>query len=302
MKMLISFFTVVLSLSSTASTGETKTFVYDGSQNSIELILQGEKTHTEYRYEDRRSTCYSTTVVGYRTVCTGGYRPGPGRPGPAPRHCYQEPIYRRVSYPCTQTVRIPYEVKDYDVDARVIIDVTKLAEDVSSVETFKLSLMGDDLKLTVQGSKKFFIMLKKKDIRASMNGSVKSLDGLYAIELAEAAPVLAALDMKGLSYERGVLNFAIGEVSSTENVGFSLNVMRRPILGSNTVLFDRELTASEVEVNGSQTNVDLGQIGVNLSGGRFLLTPKVFFKATGTLLNASQFGDLEASRSLLLKL
>lgn len=313
MKMLIGLFALALSASSMASTGETKTFVYDGSQNSVELLLRGEKTHTEYRIEQHRTTCYRTDIIGYRTVCTGGtYYPGPGRPGPhprpvpGPRNCYRQPVYGQVPYPCTQTVRIPFEVKDYDVDARVLVDVTKLAPEVASVEAFKVTLMGEDLSLEVQGSKKFFVMLKKRDIRESMNGSVKFLDGLFAVDLVEAAPVLAALSMKELSYENGALNFGLGNVTSTKNVGFSLNVTKRPILGSNTVLFDRELAASEVDLKavaaGTDASVNLERLGVNLGGGRFGLTPKVFFKADGTLLNKSQFDELEASRTLLLKL
>ncbi|HXH74425.1 MAG TPA: hypothetical protein VNJ08_05645 [Bacteriovoracaceae bacterium] len=118
--------------------------------------------------------------------------------------------------------------------------------------------------------------------------------------------MLAALSMNGLSYENGVLNFGLGKVSSTKNVSFSLSVIKRPIFGSNTVLFNRELASSEIDLkaaaNGSEAAVNLERIGVNLGGGRLGLTPKVQFKAEGTLLNGSQFGELEASRTLLLKL
>ncbi|HXH74424.1 MAG TPA: hypothetical protein VNJ08_05640 [Bacteriovoracaceae bacterium] len=110
--------------------------------------------------------------MGYRTVCTGG-GPGPGPRGPGrlpPSSCYRQPVYGQVAYSCIQTVTIPYEVKDYDVDARVIVDVTKLAPDVRSVETLKVTLLGDELTLHVNGSKKFFVMLIKQDIRGTMNG------------------------------------------------------------------------------------------------------------------------------------
>ena len=79
MKMLVGLLSLALSFASIASSGETKTFTYDGAQNSVELLLRGEKTHTEYRYETRTTVCYRTEIVGYRTVCTGS---GPGYPGP----------------------------------------------------------------------------------------------------------------------------------------------------------------------------------------------------------------------------
>lgn len=308
--MFIGFFALVLSAGSMASSGETKTFVYDGSQNSVELILRGEKTHTEYRIEQHRTTCYRTDIVGYRTVCTGGgtYYPGPGRPGPyprpvpQPRRCHRQPVYGQVPYPCTQTVRIPFEVKDYDVDARVLVDVSKLASEVASTEAFNVTLMGDELSIDVKGSRKFFVTLKKRDIRESMNGSVKFLDGLFAIELIEAAPVLSALKIGNLAYEGGEFTFGTSLSEKIQNVGVSLKVAKDPVIGSTRVLFDRELAASEVVLTGSEAKVNLNTFGVEMGGGRHTLTPKLFFKSEGTLLNKSQFEELEDSRTLLLKL
>jgi hypothetical protein len=314
MKMLVGLMSLALSFASLASTGESKTFTYNGTQNSIELMLRGEKTHTEYRYENRTTTCYRTEIVGYRTVCSGGPGypgpgprpyPGPGYPGPRPYpgNCYQEPIYRQVAYPCTQTVQIPYQVKDFDVDARVLIDVTKISSAITPGEKFVVTLQGDDLSITTVGSKKFFLVLKKQDIRAHMNGSVKFIDGLYAIELVEAAPVLKALKMTSISIENSVLSFNIGPVENRANIGFSLNILKKRI-GADTVLFDRELDASEVIINASNTgsaaDVNVEKLGVALNSGKYSLTASAFFKAAGTLMNKSQFSDdLEVSRTLI---
>jgi hypothetical protein len=307
MKMLVGLLSLALSFASIASSGETKTFTYDGAQNSVELLLRGEKTHTEYRYETRTTVCYRTEIVGYRTVCTGsgpGY-PGP-RPGPRPtpgRTCYQQPVYRQVGYPCSQTVQIPYEVKDFDVDARVIIDVTNLTGVSTPGEKFVVTLHGDNLSIQTVGSKKFFLMLAKESNRATMNGSVKFIDGLYAVELIEAAPVLKALTMTNISIENSVLSFGLGPVSSRANIGFALTVLKKRI-GSDTVLFDRELDSSEVVINastaGASADVNVTNLGVALNDGKYGLTAKAFFKANGTLMNKSQFGDsIETSRTLL---
>ncbi len=303
MKMLIGLLALTLSFVASA-TIDMKTFTYDGSQNSMMLNLSTEKTHTEYRVEQHRSTCYRTEIVGYRTVCTGGGGRGRGRGG---RYCHQQPIYRTVAYSCMETVRIPYEVKDYDVNAQVLIDVTNLGSMATSGETFKVTLDGDTLSLMAMGSKKFFIMLKKEDIQARMRGSVKMLDGLYAIELIEAKPVLKALKMTNISLEDSMLNFKMGPLENKLNVGFSLNVTQKRALSSDIVLFDRELNTLEVNVSatseGSDAAVDVKKLGVELSSGKYSLTAKAFFKAEGTLLNKKDFSEnLETSRTLIYKI
>jgi hypothetical protein len=317
MKMFVGLLSLVLSFTSLASSGESKTFTFDGTQNSIELLLRGEKTHTEYRIENHTTTCYRTEIVGYRTVCTGGYGggyPGGGYPYPGPRPypgpgrtCYQEAIYRQVPYTCTQTVRIPYEVKDFDVDSRVLIDVTKLSSEATPGEKFVVTLQGDDLSVQTVGSKKFFLMLKKQSLRTSMNGSVKFIDAMYAVEMIEAAPILKALKMTNISLENSILTFGIGPVENRSNIAFSLNITQKKALASDIVLFDRELANSEVVLNannaGSAADVNVEKLGVTLEDGKFSLTAKAFFKAEGTLMNKSQFDDLlEASRTLIYKI
>jgi hypothetical protein len=304
MKILMGVMALALSFASLASTGESRTFNYDGSQNSIELLLRGEKTHTEYRYENRTTTCYRTEVAGYRPVCNGPYpRPGGGM---SPGICYLQPVYRQVAYPCTQTVQIPFEVKDYDVDARVIVDVTNLSAAMTPGEKIVVNLMGDNLSVSTVGSKKFFLMLKKQDIRSNMNGSVKFLDALYAIEMIETSPILNALNMVNISLENDVLSFDLGPISNRANLGFSLNVTKKKLFGSDPVLFDRELDSSEMTINSTSTasfaKIDVDKLGVSLEDGKFSLTAKAFFKAEGTLMNASQFGDeLEVSKTLIFK-
>lgn len=314
MKMLIGLFTVALSFGAVASTTDTKTFTYDGSQNSVELILRAEKTHTEYRIEDQRTTCYRTEVVGHTTICSGGsYGPGfprgPGYPYPGPhypRQCYSQPVLRTVPYSCIQTVRIPFEVKDYDVDARVIIDVTKISPETTSGETFKVTLNGDVLSYSVAASKKFFVVKKKQDVRSTMNGSVKMIDGLLAAELIEAAPVLKAIKMTDISIENDVLNFGIGQVATRANLGFSLKVVKVKTFGSDTVILDRELSASEVSVTatatGSEAGVNVSKLGVELANGKYSLTAKAFAKFDGNLMNSSDFQELSASRTLIYKI
>lgn len=307
MKLFAGLLTLALSFASLASSGESRSFVYDGSQNSVELVLRGEETHTEYRYEDRQSICYRTEIVGYRTVCHSSPGPGPGhRPGPGPRQCYRQPIYRQVSYPCMQTVRIPYEVKDFDVDARVVIDVTNLSNAISSGETFTASLKGDTLKFTAKGSKKFVIVLKKQSVRSNLVGAVKYMDAFYAVELVEAAPILKAINVNKVSVKKPLLTFEAG-VNSNPAISYSLKVVKNKTLGSDDVLFNRELASTELNATSNEVvttaQVNLDNLGVKLSSGKFKFTVKAQYNVDGEVMNLSQFeGGLDSSKTLSYKL
>lgn len=313
MKMLIGLFSLVLSVSAFSSSVDRKSFNYDGTQNSVELVLRTEKTHTEYRTENRPSTCYRQEVVGYRTICTGGgYRPYPGPgpyprpyPYPGPRNCWQEPIYRSVAYSCMRTQTVSYEVRDYDVEARVLVDVTKTSIEATPGERIDVTLSGDALSFSAQGSKKFFIVKKKEDARSSMNGSVKMIDAVLALELVEAAPVVKALKITNTQVVDGKLQLTIGQKDPSVNLGYSLKVVKKKLLADDKVLLDRELAQSEVEVvsttEASSAGVNLERLGLKLEDGKFELTAKVFPKFSGVLLNPAQFDGLSASRKLVYK-
>jgi hypothetical protein len=315
MKLFISFFLVMSSFTTIASTIDTKTFVYDGSQSTVELVLRTDKTHTEYKVEEVLSTCYRSQVSGYRSICTGtsigGYGSGPYYPGPhrrqytSPyafsRQCYSEPIYRQVPYSCTQTSRLPYPVKDYDVEARVIVDVTKVSTEMTTGETIKVALEGENLVFTASGSKKFFIIKKKQDERSSMNGSIKQIDALLAVELIEAAPVLNAIKVTNIALENSVLNFRVGSAESLANIGFGLKIVKVKFLGSDTVMLNRNLSLADVYVQDSEASVNLSKLGVELTGGKYNLTATTFAKFDGSLMNETQFDDLTASRTLIYK-
>ncbi|MFP5387164.1 MAG: hypothetical protein ACLGHN_13885 [Bacteriovoracia bacterium] len=293
MKMLSAALMLVLSLTAFASS-ETKTFFFDGTQDSVQMSLRAEKTHTEYRYEQIRTTCTRQEVY-YSTVCHNTQN------GPV---CRTVPHYRTIYYPCIQTIRVPYEVKDYDVEANVNLSVAALPE-ATAGETFKVTLDGDRLSLSAIGSKKFFILLKKQDQTSRMSGSVKFIDATYATELVEAAPIVKALEMTSISMKDSVLSFDMGPVAAPEFIGYHLTVKKAPIFGSDTVLFDRELASGEIQINAqdsaSSATVHIDRLGVELSSGRHTLTAKAFFKHAGSILNASQFEKTEASRTLIYK-
>lgn len=294
MKILTLVFMLFLAVNSFASS-ESKTFFFDGSQDSVQMSLRAEETHTEYRYEQRQTICYRQ-VLNYDTVCHTNPQ--------GQTTCRTVPRYVTVAYSCIQTVQIPYEVKDYDVVANVNLQV-KSIQGLTYGETFKVKLEGAALSLSGTGSKKFFLIQKTNKVNTSVNGSVKFIDANYLVDLVEAAPVVRALDVSEVSLKESVLSFKTGSLEARTLVGFHLNVKKAPIFGSDTVLFDRELSSSEIQISAqgeaSTADVNIQKLGVELGSGRFTLTAKTFFKYQGTILNLNQFERIEASRTLIYK-
>lgn len=309
MKLFVGLLSLTLSLASIASSGETKSFIYDGSQNSVELMLRGDKTHTEYRTETYTTTCFRTEIVGYRTICNGGPGypgprpfPGPG-PRPFPSSCWQEPIYRQVAYPCTQTRQIPYEVKDYDVEARVLVDIKNLSNIATSGESFSVALNGDSLTINANGSKTFIIVLKNQDIRSNYTGSVKFLDAFYSVELVEAYPIVNSIRNMKIAFANPVFSFNVPEA---KNLVFSLKAVKNRALASDIVLFDRDLATAEMttvaSTAGANVATDLNKLGVTTEDIKLTLTGTVSYKTLGSILNRSQFGnELSASKTIIYK-
>lgn len=291
MKFLTAILLLAFSLSVLA-VSETQTFFYDGTQENVNLTLRSEETHTEYRYEQRRTICYRQEI-SYSTIC----RPTPN--GPV---CSTVPQYRTISYPCIQTVRIPYEVKDYDVDANVSLNVSSIPG-VPAGETFQVTLVGDNLSISAIGSKRFFIILNKRNVSSRTQGTYKFIDASYHVSLIEASPILKALQVSNISVKDGSVYFKTGE--NIQGVGFSLNLTKSPLLSSDTVLFDRELSPNEIQFRAqrvsSEASINLQRLGVELSSGRFKITAKAFFKYRGAILNASQFNRTEVSQTLIYK-
>ncbi len=272
---------------------ESRSIVYNGSQDSFDVLLRGEETHTEYRVEQRRATCSRSVYAGTRTVCSGG----------RPRSCRSYPVYRTQYYTCWQSVRIPYEVKDFDVNANIKLLVSKKDLAQTRGETFKLSLKGDNVHLEAVGSRKYLLVLRKNQNRVEVRGSFKFVSHLYAVELVEAAPIVNSLQMSNISIENNVLSTVMGSQMEHNQIAFSLKVSQIHTFGSDPVLFDRELTSDELSFRTLAQMVVLDlqvdRLAINLNNGKFALTTSAFFKDNKRLLNASQFNPLEVSRKLI---
>lgn len=289
MKMLSALFVMLFAMSAMASS-ETKTFFYDGSEDAAQMTLQAEQTHTEYRYEQRWTTCYRQETH-YEMRCYGN-----------PPRCQHVPVTRTIPYSCMQTVSIPYQVKDFDVDADISLSFTKPETELSLAETIKVTLWGDKVYLASTGTKNYFVLAKETSRETQVNGTMKYIDASYAFSFVPAAPILKSIEMTNISMKNNVLSFSIGEVEVPEYIGFSLLVKDDPILGTSRELFNRTLKASEVTVNGKVASVNIKDLGVQLTSGRYTLTAKIFVKHPGQLVNKDEFKATEASRTLIYKI
>ncbi|MGE3608491.1 MAG: hypothetical protein AB7I27_02795 [Bacteriovoracaceae bacterium] len=298
MKFTLGMISLLMCTASFASTGESRRVIYDGSQSTFELSLTGQKTHIEYTSEPRPSICTRIDYVGSRRVC-------PNVPNPDPRSCRDVPITHPVSYPCTRIEQIPHDIKDYDVDVRVSLSMTKPSEVLTSGESIEIKVLGDEVSIEATGSKKFFLVLKNKNEKSSMQGSVKMMDVSYEIELIEALPILKALSIEDMNVENNFASFNLGSIADSKHLGVALNVTKAPIFGFNKTLFDRELTQDEMVIesveNKTNVKIDLSKLGVEIDAGRFHVVARAFLKVFGTVLNADQFPGLEVSRKVTIK-
>lgn len=288
MKLLIVLFTLLMSL---AAFADSRSYFFDGSNPTANLTLRSEETHTEYRYETRHTICHRQEVV-YRTIC----RQGPNRQ----RICENRPHYRTVSYPCTETVSIPYQVKDFDVEANV--NVTVLNSPEGARETLNFNLNSARLTASAIGSKKFYIVLKSAQQNVRIYGSLKVIEANYAVELVDASSLQTAMSLNSMSVRNRVLTYKVGQNAASPFIGHSLHVSKAPLIGSDTTLFKRELMADEVSVNAGSATIDLNRLGVDMKSGRHTITSKVFLKLGGQILNESQFDATEAGKTLIYKI
>lgn len=319
MKLLIGLMSLVFSAGALANSGESRHFNIGDQTSYIDTVLRGEKTHTEYETRQIRTTC-TREELEYRTICTTGPRyphhgpgPGPHYPGgPGPRYphpapgpvCQTVPHYRTVIYPCTKTETYSYQVKDYDVEAKVSINVTNNTGLKNAKETISAHLSGDFVTLKAAGSRKFLIVLNNRNTQSKIKNGVKYIDVIFDVELKEAAPVLSNLSLSNLKVEDNgnALGFNVG-TSNLNDFVIELKIVKNKLIGSDNLIINRELLAHEVEITGSnnRARIDFSRINVDLRSGKYDITAAIAYKGKGTLLNEIDFPNLKASRSLTFK-
>jgi hypothetical protein len=286
---------LVLSLvvgSAFASTTDSQTVFFDGSQTQEVLNLKAEKTRTEYRDERVARTCYRTVVAGYRTVCR---RPPP----PQPQQCWREAVYRTVPYTCYETIRVPYEVFEYHVDANVTINYSALPEGLVAAENITATLNGDLLSIRSNGSKRLIVELQSFPKTVSREGQTLVINATANLAFHGAQAVSAALKLDQMKVTKSQVTYNLGAL---ENLGIrhTLKIVENPLVGGSTVLFNQPLDLTGTQ-RGSVTEmlIDFQTVlGRTLSKGRYDITVGASYPLSGTVLNAAEVGELSVEKTI----
>lgn len=274
MKKLLLILSLMMALPVMADSVDVRSFWFDGSQSVADLQLSTEKTRTEYRTVTVPATCYRTEYrrrctrqpQNCRQVCRNGQC---RRVCSAPRTvCRNIPV--SVPYRCMRTERRPFQVHDYYVETQAQIKFDASEINGGAGEEFKVRMEGDRDGFSVNGSKNYLAMLINKDRREVRNGGVKNVNLTYDVTFASAKKIQETLGngIKNVSLRNGILKFELGKAFNTVDFIQNLKVYRSRRLATDVLLFDRNLTQEEmdVQVNGSvaAVTIDLESLGINV--------------------------------------
>lgn len=257
-----------------ADTVDSKSFWFDGSQAQADLNMSTEKTRIEYRTVRVPSTCYRTE---YRRRCY--QQPGSCRQvcrngqchrvcSPPRTVCRTVPV--NIPYPCTRMERRAFEVHDYYVETQANLNFDMANVDGGAGEEFLVKMAGEKDTMSVRGSKNYLVMLKNKQRHESRSGDVKQVNISYDVTFASAKKISETLGngIKNVSLRNGLLQFELGKHFNTADFIQNLKVYRSRRLASDILLFNRNLTQNEmdIQVNGSvaAVTIDLARLGIQV--------------------------------------
>jgi hypothetical protein len=310
--MKIAIIVMLLVSSVFASSTDMREFVFDGTNQSLDFELDTSKTHTEYRYEDRLSTCFRRVFIGYQRRCYDTVRRVCDSEGRCrnvrSRVCRDVAIYRREAYTCTITVRVPIEVFDYNVKTFATIDFDELPDGASALENFKLSVTGDDISLKVDSSKKYLILFEKEETSTLENG-LKTIYVHYKLSWLDANSALKPIEqgIQNVELDYNALSFRMNGEMKPELYVYEIRLQQRRFLRRNIDKFNQRLTHvdldQELGIDMSRFILRLADRDIDLEEGRYKIWLKVGLKvAANKVLNASEFKDFSTRFKTKVKL
>ncbi len=281
-----------------ADTSAIEEILYSGDEAPVQMLLQTEKTHTEYETVYVPGTCYRTE---YRQRCTTqrrvcrNYCNARGqcttRCTGGGVQCRMVPV--QIPYQCQRAVTRSYEVHDYYVDTNITFNFSHNdAQNIS--ESFKVKVTGENYKLSVNGSKNYFIMQTKKREESHLRAGIKTNNITYDIELISADMVKDVLagGMKNVSLRNGVFNFTLGQGFDLNHFNHRIRVYRYKLLGSDDLLLDTDLNSNDIsfENSGTRSNisVDINTLGINVPSKVRIITDISFKLDESKLLNKDE--------------
>ena len=297
MKNLMLVLCMLVSAVAFADSSDTKTFNFDGSSEVAELLLQTEKTRTEWRQVRVLRTCYRVTYrrqcttqgqscrtrcdrnrQNCRRVCTGGRRV-----------CRDVPVRR--AYSCYQWENQAYEVHDYYVNTNATLNFDLNEVDGGASENFKVNVRGEKANLSVKGSKNYLVLLNSQNQSQVHNGSVKDINISYDINFIKAKRVKETLGqgVKNVKLKNGVLNFSVGKGFNTNEFTQNLRIYKYKRIGKDTLLLNQDMTDNDMDIvtnaNTTSIQINLKNLGITLPKKMRVIMTTSFKTGSAKVLN-----------------
>lgn len=196
------------------------------------------------RCEPDRQECSTSN----ERVCRTTYR----------TECNQVARYRSESYSCTRTVKIPYEVFDYNIEAKVDINVSSLPENFEINEELTIELINEEVSLKLsQNNASYVAIIKNQEKHESLNDQIKNIHFQIEIEIYKEEDIKKDIEgvFEKLSYEN---QYLIMTLKSTHIVGLEsihLNLSQDRFLIRNKAIFNDIIPTNKIEkteLNGKQ--------------------------------------------------
>lgn len=189
---------------------------------------------------------------------------------PGHQECNEVPDYKTEYYSCTQTINVPYTVKDYDIVNDVSVEVAmdqKLPAQLHEVLDFTQAQ--DELQLkSINTTGKVLIYATKKQTEISNNGQLKKIKSIVNLKLVDRNLALGAFltPASDLSADSNTLKITTGSLQDASLVRFDLTINRRKLFGKDEQVFQRTLQSNEVTLTptGQQTviSIDFKKLGI----------------------------------------
>jgi hypothetical protein len=323
---ILSLCLIFTALTASASSVDQRQFSFNGPRSLEQFDLAADLTRTEYRIETIAKTCYRQVLDYYRTdcysrpvqrctyrqpvcrdvrgsdgrirrVCSGG---GNYCQTVYVRECRQVPVYRSEPYTCYEQVRVPYEVFERKVEAKVSVVLNDAPAGQTAQENFTVELRGNVLTLRVSGSGNFLIT-KLENISGEIENGVEKINAQYQVNFYDMQPLrdLFNTGVSSLEVSRTQIVAKVPYELETELVGVHMDLERKKLFAKNPVIIKRVLNPNEYLLGA-------GELSINIPGalakGRYALKLKLFLKGDGAILNAQQLSQTSVTKEIKFKI
>lgn len=250
---------LILGTSLFADSFDSKQFFYNGSSSQEQVSLSTEVTKTIYENRVVRSTCYRSTS---RRVCRRECRNN------RCRNVCRNVISRRP-YTCYINRTVALEVFDYENISNTTFNFTPTDAQENINETFVISQRGKYQSLKVKGSGNYLVKVKKQFEDVQRDDRARYVTTAYDVSLVDVSLAKKVLGsgINGVSLRSNILKFNLGTGFNFSDFSFNLKLLRNRSLGSDIMLFDRDVRAiAQINDNGfiTEVSIDLNKLGVNL--------------------------------------